>query len=717
MDKETARKRIEKLREEIERYRFAYHVKDTSLVSDAVNDSLKKELFDLEQKFPELVTPDSPTQRVGGKPLASFKKVVHEKPMTSFNDAFSENDIRAWIERLGSYLRQETSDKRQEKEVSVSHVAGHISLDYYCELKIDGLAIELVYEKGMFVQGSTRGDGKVGEDVTQNLKTVEAIPLKLPDADEVARSLKHLGLHPSPFTLHPPHLVVRGEVFINRKDFERMNKEQHAKGEKTYANPRNVAAGSVRQLDPAVTAARKLDSFQYAIVTDIGQKTHEEEHLLLQTFGFKTNPHNKRVRTLEEVFAFREHWEKHRERLPYEVDGVVVIVNDNKVLERAGVVGKAPRAAIAYKFSPREATTIVQDIKVQVGRTGVLTPVAVMRPITVGGVTITHATLHNADEIERLGLKVGDTVIVSRAGDVIPQVVKVLPNLRTGKERKFAMPLRCPVDGSKVVRDGLPAGRQGVAYRCSNKRCGARQRESLRHFVARGAFDIRGIGPKLLDRFVDEGFVSDAADIFSLHEKEGDIAVLERFGETSARNIVEEIERRKRVTLPRFLFALGIFHVGEETAVALVDAVAAHRPIHTPRQLLAEMQQWTVEKLQSIQDIGPKVAESIRDWFHDPRNIALLKKLDDAGVTFEAAPRKKHGNLSGKTFVVTGTLASLSREEAKDAIRRAGGGVSESVSKKTDFVVVGENPGSKYESAKKLGVAILDEQAFLKLIE
>jgi DNA ligase (NAD+) len=701
MDRETARKRIEKLRHEIETYRAAYHVRDTSLVSDAVNDSLKKELFDLEQKFPELVTPDSPTQRVGGKPLASFKKVTHEKPMLSFNDAFSESDVREWLERLENHLGGERGKGKGERR----------KLDFYCELKIDGLAIELVYERGLLVQGSTRGDGRVGEDVTQNLKTIEAIPLKLPDAGEAARSLKRLGFHPPRFNLHAPRLVVRGEVFMNRKDFERMNRQAAARGEKIYANPRNVAAGSVRQLAPAVTASRKLDSFQYAIVTDVGQKTHEEEHLLLQAFGFKTNAHNKRADSLEEAFAFRNYWEKRRERLPYEVDGVVVIVNDNGVFEQGGVVGKAPRAAIAYKFSAREATTIVEDIKVQVGRTGVLTPVAVMRPVSVGGVTITHSTLHNADEIERLGLKVGDTVVVSRAGDVIPQVVKVLPNLRTGKEQKFVMPLHCPVDGSKVVRDG-------VAYRCSNKRCGARQRESLRHFVARSAFDIRGLGPKLLDRFVDEGFIFDPADIFLLPEKEGDIAALSRFGEKSARNIVEEIGAKKKISLPRFIFALGIFQVGEETAIALADAITHKHAVHRPKEFLKEMAHWTVEKLQDIQDVGPKVAQSISEWFSDRKNAALLGKLDDVGVRFSSGKRQAvSGKLRGRTFVLTGTLSTFSREEVKEAIRAAGGDVSEAVSKKTEYVVVGENPGSKYEKAKRLNIKTLSEQEFLAMLK
>jgi len=386
--------------------------------------------------------------------------------MLSFNDAFSKEDVNDWLERLSNFLGRK------------------INGPFYAELKIDGLAIELVYEKGILVHGSTRGDGEVGEDVTQNLKTIEAIPLALTNAT----------------VNFPEKLTVRGEVFLNRKEFDAINREQVKKGLKPYANPRNVAAGSIRQLDPKVTASRKLDSFQYDIVTKIGQKKHSEEHEILHKLGFRTNINNKICATINDIFEFHEYWSKHREKLPYEIDGIVIIADDNSVYDSAGVIGKAPRAAIAYKFSPKEATTLVEDIKVQVGRTGALTPVAVMRPVNVGGVTITHASLHNADEIKRLGLKIGDTVIVRRAGDVIPQVTKVLKELRTGKEKEFKMPMRCPIDDSKVVQDG-------VISRCSSKTCGARHRESLYHFVSRSAFDIRGLGPKIIDRFLDESLI------------------------------------------------------------------------------------------------------------------------------------------------------------------------------------------------------------------
>ncbi|MBI2024787.1 MAG: NAD-dependent DNA ligase LigA [Candidatus Harrisonbacteria bacterium] len=671
MEKKAAKERIEKLRQTIDKYRYAYHIENKSLISDEALDALKKELFDLEQEFPDLVTPDSPTQRVAGKPLKEFKKVRHEAPMISLNDAFSEQDVEDWIKRLENYLGRK------------------IKPEFFCEHKIDGLAIELVYENGIFIQGSTRGDGVIGEDITQNLKTVEAIPLKLRGD-------------------YPKHLVARGEVFLTKKDFERINKELAKKGGKIYANPRNLAAGTVRQLDPAITASRKLDSFEYAIVSDVGQKTHDEEHALLKKWGFKTNPHNKQVSSVSGIYDFHKETAKAREKLSYEIDGIVVILNDNKTFESAGVIGKAPRAAIAYKFSPKEATTVVEDIQVQVGRTGALTPVAVLRAVRVGGVTITHATLHNYDEIQRLGVKIGDTVIVSRAGDVIPQITKVLKEMRSGKEKEFHMPKVCPVDGSKIVKDG-------VIYRCSNKTCGARQKEFLYHFAA--AFGMDGLGPKIIDRFLDEGLIGDAADLFTLQN--GDVAALERFGEKSAENIISEIAERKKVPMDRFVEALGILHVGEETSRLLAQTAISKfkTPISKPDQLLSVLEKFSVEDLQEIPDVGPAVAESIVDYFKDKRHIALIKKLDKVGVSLEAGGVKpKSQKLKGQIFVLTGTLESLERGEAKAKLRALGGEVSESVSKKTSYVVVGAEPGSKYDKAKKLGVKTVDEKEFLKII-
>ncbi len=671
MKKIEAKERIEKLKSQINRYRHAYHVLDKSLVSDAVNDSLKRELFNLEQEYPEFTTPDSPTQRVGGKPLKEFNKVRHEELMLSFNDAFSEEEMRSWFTRAENYLGKK------------------VSPEFYVELKIDGLAIELIYENGILTQGVTRGDGLIGEDVTQNLKTIDAIPLKLEN--------KNI----------PKKLIVRGEIFLTKKEFDRINKENEKKGDKVYANPRNVAAGSIRQLDPKITASRRLDSYEYDIVSDLSQKKHEDEHKILHEFGFKTNPHNRLVSSIEGVFEFKNYWEKHREKLPYEVDGIVVILNNNKVFSDAGVIGKAPRAAIAYKFFPKEVTTKVMDIKVQVGRTGALTPVAKLKPVEVGGVTISNATLHNYDEIKRLGLKIGDTVVVSRAGDVIPQITEVLKNLRGGKEKEFRMPVVCPIDSSKVIKDG-------VIYKCSNRACGARVRENLYHFVSRKAFNIDGLGGKIIDRFLDEGLISDAADIFSI--KVGDIAGLERFGDKSANNLVNEIEKKKKVSLERFIYSLGILHVGEQTAEVLARKATLGNKIGI-NELSKTFRNISLEEWQEIPDIGPKVAKSIYDWFREDRNLRFLERLEKVGVKLEVNQRKRSSKFADKTFVLTGSLDSMSRDMAKERIKEFGGNVSESVSKKTDYVVAGSDPGSKFDKANQLGVKTLSEREFLDMLK
>ncbi len=680
-DEKAARERIQKLKEEINQHRYAYHVLDKQTLSPEALDSLKKELFDLEQEFPRLITPDSPTQRVGGVPLKSFGTARHETPMLSFNDAFTRGDMEQWARRTGDVL-------------------GRGAHAFYCELKIDGLAIELVYENGILVQGSTRGDGVTGEDVTQNLKTIEAIPLKLSD---VGRSMFEV----------PYRFVVRGEVFLTKTEFERVNRERKKQGEAPYANPRNLAAGSVRQLDPRVTSARKLTSFAYDIVLPAGElkrmgiSYHDEEHALLKKLGFRTNPHNGRAETLADVFAFRDEWEKKRERLEYEIDGIVVMVNSNALFEKAGVVGKAPRAAIAYKFSPREATTRVLDILFQVGRTGVITPVAHLAPVNLGGVTIEHATLHNFDQVKSLDVRVGDTVVVSRAGDVIPQVTQVLPHLRTGRERKVTPPKSCPVDESPIVRDG-------AFYRCSNPRCGARHREALRHFVSRGAFDVEGVGPKIIDAFLAAGIVRDAADLFTI--REGDIASLPRFGEKSAQNIVWELKEKKRVSLKRFIYSLGILHIGEETSALLAQRMSnAKIRISKPIQVLRIMKQMSVEDLQEIPDVGPAVSRSIYDWFREKRNAEFLERLDKAGIELYSEAHKREGALRGKKFVLTGAL-SIARTEAKRRIEELGGDVTGSVSGETDYVVAGEAPGTKLAEARRKGITVIDEKEFLKLI-
>jgi DNA ligase (NAD+) len=669
LSKSQAKERIEKLKTVINHHRYLYHVLDREELSSDALDTLKKELADLEQKYPDMITPDSPTQRVGGKPLAGFKKIAHRTRMISLNDAFSPDDVTAWLERLNNYL--DSTPK-----------------EFYCDLKMDGLAVELVYKDGVFVQGSTRGDGMIGEDITQNLRTIEAIPLTL-------RKDNHII---------PKELIVRGEVFMTKKEFERVNKEQKKKGGKVYANPRNVAAGSVRQLDPQITAARKLDFYAYGIVGDSEEyfknyPTQDSEYKALNKFGIKTNPHGKVAHKIEDIIKFQEKWAKEREKISYEIDGVVISTNDNRLYQRAGVIGKAPRAAIAFKFAPREAQTIVENIIIQVGRTGVLTPIAVLKPVNIGGTTVSRATLHNLDEIRRLELKIGDTVIVGRAGDVIPDVLRVLPELRTGKEKEFHMPKKCPVCGQAVEK--IP---DQVAYRCINRNCPAIRREAIYHFVSRRAFDMAGIGPKIIDQLMDAGLIGDAADLFTL-EKE-DLLNLERFADRSAQKTISSIQSRQKIVLSKFIYSLGIDHVGEETAFALA------KKFHT----LDSLRKASLEELQNVRDIGPVVAESVYEWFQKPYNQNLLDKILKAGVHV-AQEKVIQSKLSGKVFVLTGTLESMSREEAQDKIRELGGDVSSSVSEQTDYVVAGSEPGSKYDKAQKLGVKILDEKEFLSLLK
>ena len=663
MNKQEAKNRIEKLREVINHHRYLYHVLDKQEISDSALDSLKKELFDLETEFPDLITPDSPTQRIGGKPLKEFKKIKHSQRMTSFNDAFSKEDMEDWQERFIKLLPESEKNK----------------VDYYCELKIDGLAIELIYKDGVLQTGSTRGDGNVGEDITQNLKTVEAIPLTIDDKREI---------------------IVRGEVFVTKKEFERMNKEQQAKGLPVYANPRNIAAGSVRQLDPKITSARKLDSFAYELLTDFGQITHEDKHKILKDLGFKTNKHNKYCKSLNEVLHFREQWIKEREKLDYEIDGVVVLVNNNEIFEKLGIVGKAPRAGIAFKFPQSQSTTKVVDIKVQVGRTGAMTPVAVLEPVQVTGITITRATLHNEDEIKRLGLKIGDTVIVGRAGDVIPDIIKVLPELRTGKEKTFKMPTSCPSCGTKLEKTETE-----VLLRCPNPKCFAKQRRNFYHFASRSAFNFDGLGPKIIDRLMDEGLANDPSDLFDL--KEDDVKDLERFAEKSAENLIKSIQEKREIPLAKFIYALGIRNIGEETAIDLAEHFQSLNKIKTAN----------LDDFEKILDIGPVVAKSIYEWFSEKDNLKFLEKLEKKLKITNPKPSPGSEKLKGKTFVLTGSLEKMSRDEARAKIRELGGDVSDSVSSKTDYVVVGSEPGSKAEKAKKLGIKSLDEKQFLNLIK
>ena len=682
-DKQQALERMEKLRKFINYHRTLYHTFDTPLISDEAFDTLKNELEELEYKYPEFVTKTSPTQIVGGKPLDKFVKVKHETPMLSFDDAFSDTEMNEWLERMNNYLGYDALARWKNKKESF----------FYCELKLDGLAIELIYDDGELVLAETRGDGFVGEDVTQNVKTIATIPKKLTQF--------------GPWEI-PKHLVIRGEILVSKKELERINKEQEKKGLKPFANVRNLAAGSIRQLDPKIAASRKLESFQYDIANNVGQKIHEEEHKMLASWGFTINSYNRPAKTLKDVIDFRNYWEKHRESLDYDIDGIVAIVNDNSIFDAAGVIGKAPRAAIAYKFSPRQASTIVESVTVQVGRTGILTPVAVLKPVEVGGITITHSTLHNFDEIKRLGLKIGDTVIVTRAGDVIPKITHVYKELRTGKEKEIKIPKICPVDGA-------PIKREGVFVKCSNPKCGAVNRNLIIHFATRDAFGIRGLGEGIVDRFLDEGLISGPADIFTLQK--GDVAALERFGEKSAQNLTSQIEKSKKISLDRFIYSLGISNVGQETARALAKKFMSSGKKVSINEFENYFKKISAQDLEEIQDIGPKVALSIKEWFADRYDDALLKKLDKGGVEIIGYHEKTKGAFAGMNICLTGSLESMSRPRAKEIIQNSGGHFNSDVTNKTDALIVGADPGSKLEKAKKLGIEIWDEKKFLDKIK
>jgi DNA ligase (NAD+) len=671
LSKEEAKKRIEKLRKEIQYHDYLYYVLNKPVISDAAYDSLKRELIELEKQFPEFITPDSPTQRVGGPPLKEFKKVKHKIPMLTLQDAFSEEEMRDWLKRI-------------ERLLSPSEFK---NLDFFAELKMDGLATSLIYKDGILVRGATRGDGYTGEDITQNVKTIKCIPLRL-----------RLEALPKKYKA-PREIEIRGEIYMTKKAFEELNKEQKEKGEEPFANPRNAAAGSVRQLDPKITAKRKLAFYGYDTVSDFGQKTHQEAHEIIRTLGIPENPLNRHCKSLEEVIKFHSEIAKKRESLPYEIDGIVVNVNDDSIFKKLGFVGRAPRGSIAFKFPGIQATTKVKDIIVQVGRTGKLTPVAVLEPVRVGGVTVSRATLHNFDWLEKLDVRIGDTVIVQRAGDVIPEVLQAIPSLRTGKEKKFKVPQKCPVCGSKLIRK--PGE---VDYYCSNKNCFALRRRFLYHFVSKKAFDIVKLGPKIIDRFIEEGLISNAPDIFKL--KKEDIASLFRFGEKSAQNLIDSIEKAKKIPLARFIYALGIRHVGEQTAIDLANYFGS----------IEKLKKASFQEINSIPDIGDVVAKSIYDFFRNKENLKLIDELMKVGVKI-ISPKKVEAKLKGLTFVFTGALKTMTRDEAKEKVRLLGGNVSSSVSKKTDYVVCGESPGSKYEKAKKLGVKIISEEEFLKMIK
>lgn len=661
-------KEMEELREKLRYHEYRYYVLDEPEISDAAYDRLMERLKELEAAHPELVTPDSPSVRVGGAPREGFQTVRHARPMLSLDNAFSYDALREWDRRV-----REGSGKEK--------------IEYIAEHKFDGLSISLQYEHGVLARGVTRGDGTTGEDVTPNVKTIRSVPLRVD-----AAALKKVKLRAD--------FEVRGEVMMTRKAFEALNRQQERIGGKIFVNPRNSAAGAVRVLDPTITASRKLDFFAYYLLVDgrVPFARHSESLEALKQLRFRASDDWKLCNGIQEVIKYCEDWDAKRGKLPYEIDGVVIKVNATAIQNELGYTAKAPRWAIAFKYPARQETTVVNDILVNVGRTGALTPVAILEPVQVGGVTVSRSTLHNMDEIERLGLQIGDTVLIERAGEVIPHVLKVV---KPGKDRKpFRMPKNCPECGSAIHHvEGE------VAYRCVNAACPAKRKESILHFAGRHAMDIDGLGEKIVDQLVDKGMVKDVADLYALKEEE--VAALERMAEKSAQNLLEEIEASQKNSLARLIYALGIQFVGERTGQLLAEHFSSVEELAGVKE----------EELEQVPEVGPKVAASIVEFFSEPANRQLIKKLAKAGVRPKAEKRKvKSDKFAGKSFVFTGGLANRTREEAGAIVVEHGGKVSGSVSKKTDYVVVGTDPGSKYEKAKELGVTILSEGEFEKLV-
>jgi DNA ligase (NAD+) len=651
----------ERLREQLRRHEHLYYVLDAPEITDADYDALMNRLRELEQQHPELKTPDSPTQRVGGKAREGFVKVAHSAPMLSLDNALNEGELRDW-------------------ECRVRELSGESRIRYVVELKLDGLSMATHFRQGRFFQAVTRGDGSIGEDVTENARTIRSLPLRVES---------NLGA-----------FEVRGETVMNRSAFEHLNSEREQRGMSRFANPRNAAAGSLRVLEPSITASRKLEYYSYLLLVD-GQpllESHWESLNALEKMGFKVNRNRRVCEGIDELLEFCSRWEGARDSLPYEIDGVVVKVDSIPLQRKLGYTAKAPRWAIAYKYAARQATTDVEDIAVQVGRTGALTPVAHLKPVEVGGVVVSRATLHNEDEIERLGLQIGDRVVIERSGDVIPKVVRV--HSQGSYRRLFRMPNKCPVCGGSVVREESEA-----ASRCVNTNCPARLKESILHFASRGVMNIDGMGDALVDQLVDRKMVESVADIYDLTVEK--LTSLERMGAKSAANVLRNVERSKKNPMPRVITALGIRFVGERTAQLLAEHFGS----------LDRIAEAKLDELQDAEEVGPKVAESIRQFFREPRNQELIERLRAAGLQFEfVTKRKAAGPLKGITFVLTGTLRTMSREEAKQRIENAGGKVSGSVSKKTNFVIAGADAGSKLDKAQELGIAVIDEEKLMAML-
>lgn len=667
MDNTEIKEKIEKLRQEIEYHNYRYYVLDSPVISDSEYDRMMRELQGLEEKYPEFQSPNSPTQRVGAKPLEEFATVTHTIPMLSLANAMSEEEVIEF-------------DKRVKKLLGVTE------LEYVIEVKIDGLAVELVYVNGEFVLGSTRGDGFIGEDITQNLKTIKSIPMRLLRTENV---------------VIPERLEVRGEVYMGRKEFEELNKKRGLTGEPIFANPRNAASGSVRQLDPRITASRKLNIFCYAMgqITGVEIKTHMEFLDYLKKWGFRVNPYTKLCRNLQEIFDHYNFIKSIRDEIPYEIDGTVIKVNRLDYQAALGQVSRSPRWAIAYKFESHEEESIIKNIIVGVGRTGALTPVAILEPVNIGGVVVERATLHNEDEIKRKDIMIGDHVIVTRAGDVIPEVVRVITEKRTGSERPFVMPDNCPVCNEPVVR---PEGE--AIRRCININCPAQIKGRIIHFASKRAMDIEGLGEKLVDQLVEKGIVKDVSDLYYLTKDE--LANLERMAEKSAQNIIDAIEASKRRPFNRFIYALGIRHVGEHISVLLAERYKNIEELISAKE----------EELLNIPEIGPEVANSIVLFFHDEKNRQTIERIINAGIEIEYH-RGENRPLEGMVFVFTGALRSMSRDEAKRLVESLGAKTSNSVGKKVSVVVAGDEAGSKLDKARQIGIKVIDEKEFLKIIK
>src|SRR5262245_3100242 len=663
-------KKAESMRAKIVHHEYLYYVLDNPEISDAEFDQLMNQLKKLEAEHPDLITPDSPTQRVGGKPREGFQKVPHSSPMLSLDNTYSEEELRAWEKR-------------------VHELSGRQDIDYVCELKLDGMSLALRYEDGRLIRGITRGDGSVGEDVTLNVRTVRSIPLSIPKD-----KLKKAGI--------PLTFEVRGEMLMPLAAFRRMNEEREQKGLSQFANPRNATAGTVRQLEPSITAERRLDYFPYILLAE--GRTLLDRHWktldALETAGFKVNPRRVLAKNFNEVWAFIREWEEKRETLPYEIDGIVVKVDRTALQQELGFTGKAPRWAIAYKYAARSGVTKVDEITVQVGRTGKLTPVANLQPVPIGGTTVSRATLHNMDEIEGLGVKIGDWVEVERCGDVIPKVTRVIEDKNHPRgHKRFHMPEKCPVCGTKIVRT------EGeVDYRCVNANCPAKLRESILHFASRHVMNIEGMGDALVNQLTDRGMVKNVADIYAITK--ADLLSLERMGDKSAQNVLNEIEASKKLPLERVIFGLGIRFVGERTAQFLAEHFGSMDALMKAEE----------EELQDVDEVGPRIAKSIAEFFAEPRNRELISRLREAGLNLVGTKKERGTALAGQTFVITGTLSNYSRDEAKKLIEDAGGKVAGSVSKKTNYLLAGSDAGSKLDKAKELGIPIIGEQDIERLI-